>query len=120
MAKTAAELIAHLEAGGLIARGEPDHPEFLRFEIYEHSGQIQKHLGAYGWGSALGRVENRLLNVLESPFKWVCVPAGANHGEREDAARPLLAAIGEYQDYEWKLTAQEERKPNVFLARTHS
>lgn len=65
MSKTAAELIAHLEAGGLIARGAPDHAEFLRFEIYGENRV--KHLGCYGWGSALGRVDDRLVDVLKEP-----------------------------------------------------
>lgn len=111
MSKTAAELIAHLEAGGLIARGEPDHAEFLRFEIYGE--QRSKHLGAYGWGSALGRVESRLLDVLRDPYEWVCVPLGVKPLEHKSAAKPLLAELGEYVNYDWHVTASDQRPVNT-------
>lgn len=111
MSKTAAELIAHLEAGGLIARGAPNHPEFLRLEIYGENRV--KHLGCYGWGSALGRVENRLADVLKEPYEWVCIPIDVKPPNHEKAAEPLLAQLGEYVNYEWRITAQEERDVNV-------
>lgn len=111
MSKTAAELIAHLEAGGLIARGDPRHVEFLRFEIYGEN-RI-KHLGCYGWGSALGRVENRLVDLLENPHQWICVPLDVKSPHHEEAAAPLLEALGEYVDYDWHITARDEREVNV-------
>jgi hypothetical protein len=111
LAHTAAELIAHLETGGLIARGEPDHAEFLRFEIYGENRV--KHLGCYGWGGALGRKEDRLFDVLVSPHEWVCVPVEIKPPEHEAAAKTLLAKLGRYKDYEWELTVQDERPINT-------
>jgi hypothetical protein len=111
MSNTATELIAHLEAGGLIASGEPSHPQFLRLEIYGE--KRVKHLGCYGWGSALFRPEERLASVLESPHVWVCVPIEAKPPDHEAAAEPLLAKLGEYVDYEWQLTASDRRPVNT-------
>lgn len=115
MSKTAAELVAHLEAGGLIARGDPDHAEFLRFEIYGEN--LVKHLGCYGWGSALGGVENRLVDVLKDPHEWVCVPLDVKPPDHEKAAAPLLAKLGEYINYQWRLTARDERPTNTRIER---
>lgn len=109
--KTATELIAHLEAGGLIARGDPRHVEFVRFEIYGENRV--KHLGAYGWGSALGRIENRLMDVLYNPHEWVCVPIETPRDEQENAASALLAETGEYVDYDWQVTATDARGINT-------
>lgn len=108
---TATELIAHLEAGGLIARGDPRHIEFLRFEIYGENRV--KHLGIYGWGSALGRVEDRLMDVLRDPHEWVCVPLGTAREAYESAASELLAETGEYVDYDWRLTLWDARETNT-------
>lgn len=109
--QTGANLIAHLEAGGLIARGDPRHIEFLRFEIYGENRV--KHLGCYGWGSALGRVENRLMDVMENPHTWICVPLDVKPPHHEEAASELLSALGRYVNYEWKLVVQDERPVNT-------
>lgn len=109
---TAAELIAHLESGGLIARGEPDHAEFVWFEIYERNGVKHKHLGCYGWGSALGRVEDRLRSILYDPHEWVCIPAGASMTENKLVAQPLLESLGRHDNYDWELTVKDGRPAN--------
>lgn len=112
MAKTAAELIAHLEAGGMLASGDPERAQFVRFEMYDWHGSRQTHLGCYGWGSALGDVKDRLVDILERPYRWVCIPAGKG-GECDAPAKPLLEALGKYEDYEWQLTVTDERTENV-------
>lgn len=111
--KTAAELIAHLEAGGLIATGAPERPQFLRFEIYGENRV--KHLGCYGWGSALGHVEDRLVDVLKNPHEWVCVPMDRDAAmlDREAAAKPLLEQLGRYFNYEWQITVTDNREVNT-------
>jgi hypothetical protein len=111
MSKTAAELIAHLESGGLIAKGEPNLPVFLRFEIYGENRV--KYLGCYGWGSALGKAGDRLVDVLENPHKWVCLPSGKSIAEVEPVAKSLLEKLGRYEDYEWQLTVGDERESNA-------
>jgi hypothetical protein len=114
---SAAECIAHLEAGGLLATGDPDHIEFLRYEIWRNTFQpsapLAKHLGGYGWGSALGTPEQRLKRILDEPWKWVCVPPCTTVEESDALARKALEAVGHYEDYEWAWEVGEEREPNV-------
>ena len=113
---TAADLIAHLENGGLIATGDPRHVTFLRFEIWESGGNIAKHLGVYGWGSAIGSPEGRLKNVLEEPYKWVKVIAAGTNEEQEATAAIELHKIGRYDEEQagrWVFTTREIRQPNI-------
>jgi hypothetical protein len=115
---TAAELIAHLESGGLIAKAIHDSSsiQFLRFEIYQTSSGIHKHLGVYGWGSALSNRESRLLDVLQNPHEWVKVDATGTSTEVEEKAKKALEQIGHYDSgkpWKWILTAQDTREVNV-------
>jgi hypothetical protein len=112
---SAAERIAHLEAGGLLVTGDPDHIEFLRYEIWRFAKDkpLAKHLGGYGWGSALGLPKDRLADILNEPWKWVCVPRCTTTEEAEQSARKALEAVGHYEDYEWVWDVGEEREPNV-------
>lgn len=114
--KTAAELIAHLESGGLIARGDPDRPQYLRLEIWKSDGRVCKYLGVYGWGSALGRPIDRLESVLMNPHEWVIVKPAKSNNELDEKAKKALLQIGEYDQestWKWIVTAQDERQPNA-------
>lgn len=120
MAETAAELIQHLEGGGVIAKGDPEHIEFLRFEMYETSAGLQKYLGVYGWGSALDRPADLLADVLREPYKWVKVEPLENAAAIEKAAATELEKIKKWdaEELEWRLTAGEMRGPNNRRAQT--
>lgn len=113
----ASELIAHLESGGLIATGDPDHVMFLRYEIWESDGRIHKYLGAYGWASALGTVEGKLRRVLDEPFKWVMVSNKYENQQSEREAKAALEKLGRFVDYEWEWMVDEQRPPNNVPAR---
>lgn len=84
---TAADLIAHLENGGVIATGHPDRPSFLRYEIWESNEKLHNCLEVFGFGSSIGTREHRLLDVLYNPNEWVKVEALNTSAEIEAAAK---------------------------------
>jgi len=108
----ASDLIAHLERGGVIATGEPEHVLFLRYEMWEFDGKVHRYLGRYGWGSALGQVEQNVMDVLQEPQFWVKVPACKDADEVEKVAKIELAKLGKYVDYEWEWSVKDERPAN--------
>jgi hypothetical protein len=89
----ASELIAHLETGGLLVKGNPDRMQFLRLE--------GKTLRVFGFGSALGQAGDRLESLIESPEEWLMTADGETRTEIETKAVEVIEKAGHWVDHQW-------------------
>lgn len=90
----ASKLIAPLETGGLLVRGNPDRMQFLRLD--------GDHLRVFGFGSALGLATDRLESLIVSPEEWLMTADGETRKEIEAKAITVIEKAGHWVDYRWQ------------------
>ena len=88
---SAVPLLAHLERGGFLIRGDPHRITALHLEVYRE----QKSLWLSGWGSALMRATDMLEDVLLHPEHWFCAENADTAREFEEKAAKVFPPASE-------------------------